>query len=196
MFESCSLRQLIKCCPIFMEYWCYEGNSLVLFPSLLGVPWLLNYFFFLFLNYFFLVLLLLLMLSQRRAANSLALIVPNFQISFTLLFFASPFSRKTWKSYCARVNSPKEIPACSAGNWNPGLQENSHCFKWEEKAGGVGLQWCSVCSASLLTPGRACWAVVTSYGTIFQSRNVNHWIWNPCKLSPFLNQKRDFFLYV
>lgn len=44
-------------------------------------------FFFLFLNYFFLVLLLLLMLSQRRAANSLALIVPN---SFTFLVLLHP----------------------------------------------------------------------------------------------------------
>lgn len=46
----------------------------------------------------------------------------------------------------------------------------------------------------LLTQGRACWAVVMFYGTIFQSRNVNHCIWNPCKRSPFLNQMRYCFV--
>lgn len=111
--------------------------------------------------------------------------------------FASPssFPRKTWKSYCASVKSPKEIPACSEGNWHPDLQEYSHCFEWQEKVGGAGLQLCPVCSTSIATQGRACCAVVTFYGTILESRNVNHWIWSPCEWSPFLNQTRDFFFF-
>lgn len=148
-------------------------------------------FFSLFLDYFFLVLLLLLMLSQRRAANSLALIAPN---SFAFLVWLHPplFPGKLGKVSVQVLSHPRRFLLVQK---ETGIQTCRNIpilmgFKWEEKAGG-GVCSCVLCAVH---PCSHC-AAVTFCGTIFESRNVNHWIWNPCEWSPFLNQTRDFFFF-
>lgn len=135
----------------------------------------LNFFFF-FCNYFFLVLLLLLMLSQRRAANSLALIVPN---SFTLTFLLHPplFPEKLGKVTVQMLSQPRRFLLVQK---ETGIQI---CRNIPIALNGMKRQegWDCSCVLCAVHPcshkeGRACCAVVTYYGTIFKSRNVNDWI--------------------